>query len=171
MEPRPIHNENDLRAAMDEMRRLWDAEDPLDIQRLADWGMLVDLYESSLIAPPRGIDPVAVIVAEMETNDRMRGDPLPPIHPGEVLLEDFLRPLGIGTTVAARRMGLPRTRIERVVRGEVGITADTALRLEAFLGAPARVWLNLQNLYDLEVSRGRLGQSIPEIRPWPREAG
>ena len=109
--------------------------------------------------------------AEAEIAGLRAGDPLPPLHPGEVLLEDFLRPLGIGTTVAAKRMGLPRTRIERVVRGEVGITADTALRLEAFLGAPAQVWLNLQNLYDLEVSRGRLGQTIPEIRPWPREAG
>ena len=115
--------------------------------------------------------PSLAVRAEAEIAGLRAGDALPPIHPGEVLLEDFLRPLGIGTTVAAKRMGLPRTRIERVVRGEVGITADTALRLEAFLGAPARVWLNLQNLYDLEVSRGRLGQSIPEIRPWPREAG
>lgn len=99
------------------------------------------------------------------------GASLPPIHPGEVLMEDFLRPLGIGTTVAANRMGLPRTRIERVVRGEVGITADTALRLEAFLGAPAQVWLNLQNLYDLEVGRGRAHASIPGIRPWSSDIG
>ena len=98
-------------------------------------------------------------------------DPLPPIHPGEVLMEDFLRPLGIGTTVAARRMGLPRTRIERVVRGEVGVSADTALRLEAFLGAPARIWLGLQSLYDLEVGRARSEPTITSIRPWAATAG
>lgn len=74
MEPRPIHNKDDLRAAMEEMRRLWEAEDARDVQRLADWGTLVDLYESSLIAPPRGLDPVAVIVADMEMNGRTRGD-------------------------------------------------------------------------------------------------
>lgn len=94
------------------------------------------------------------------------GDALPPIHPGEVLMEDFLRPLGIGTTVAARRMGLPRTRIERVVRGEVGVSADTALRLEAFLGAPARIWLGLQSFYDLEVGRSRRDPSISAIEVW-----
>ena len=98
-------------------------------------------------------------------------DTLPPIHPGEVLMEDFLRPLGIGTTVAARRMGLPRTRIERVVRGEVGVSADTALRLEAFLGAPARIWLGLQSLYDLEVGRARSEPSINAIEPWAAKAG
>ena len=74
MEPRPIHNKDDLRAAMEEMRRLWDAEDARDVRRLADWGTLVDLYEASLIAPPRGLDPVSVIVADMEMNGRTRGD-------------------------------------------------------------------------------------------------
>lgn len=74
MEPRPIHNEDDLQVAMKAMQRLWDAKDAVDIQRLADWGMLVDLYESSLIAPPRGLDPVAVIVAEMKMSGRTRAD-------------------------------------------------------------------------------------------------
>lgn len=122
----------------------------------------------------RKFEPAAMslaVRAEAEIVGMRSGDPLPPIHPGEVLMEDFLRPLGIGPTVAARRMALPRTRIERVVRGEVGITADTALRLEAFLGAPARVWMNLQNLYDLEVASRRLSAAIPEIRPWASEAG
>ena len=74
MEPRPIHNDEDLRVAMTAMQQIWDAEDAVDIQRLADWGVLVDLYESSLIAPPRGLDPVAVIVAEMEMSGRTRAD-------------------------------------------------------------------------------------------------
>lgn len=74
MEPRPIHNESELRAAMDEMLRLWDAEAASDIQRLADWGAMVDLYEANLITPQNSLDPVAVIVAEMEMNGRTRGD-------------------------------------------------------------------------------------------------
>lgn len=122
----------------------------------------------------RRFEPAAVslaVRAGVEISGMHAGTPLPPVHPGEVLMEDFLRPLGIGTTVAANRMGLPRTRIERVVRGEVGITADTALRLEAFLGAPAQVWLNLQNLYDLEVGRERSSAAIPNIRPWLYEIG
>ena len=111
--------------------------------------------------PPFGAAPADTVIA-----DATGGAPLPPVHPGEILLEDFLRPLGIGTTVAAQRMGLPRTRIERVVRGEVGITADTALRLEAFLGAPARVWLNLQTLYELDVAHMKMDASLEGIRPW-----
>lgn len=74
MEPRPIHNESELRAAMGEMLQLWDAEAASDVQRLADWGMMVDLYEASQIKPPNGLDPVAVIVAEMEMSGRTRGD-------------------------------------------------------------------------------------------------
>jgi len=108
-------------------------------------------------SPPFGAGPAGTPI---------EGAPLAPVHPGEILMEDFLRPLGIGATVAARRMGLPRTRIERVVRGEVGITADTALRLEAFLGAPARTWLNLQTLYELEVAQTKGEAFLEDIRPW-----
>ena len=112
--------------------------------------------------------PAAVAEARIATLGE--GDLLPPVHPGEILMEEFLRPLGIGTTVAARRMNLPRTRVERVVRGEVGVTADTAMRLEAFLGAPARVWLNLQDRYELDLVRAKKDTSIDSIRPWA-EAG
>ena len=118
-----------------------------------------------------GAEPTLSRNAEARIARLSSGDSLPPIHPGEVLLEDFLRPLGIGTTVAARRMGLPRTRIERVVRGEVGVSADTALRLEAFLGAPARIWLGLQCLYDLEVGRACSEPTITAIEPWTAKAG
>ena len=118
-----------------------------------------------------GAQPSLAGAAEARIKGLAAGDVLPPVHPGEVLMEDFLRPLGIGTTLAARRMGLPRTRIERVVRGEVGVTADTALRLEAFLGAPARVWLNLQSLHDLEVGRRPPDPAIASIEPWRAKAG
>lgn len=74
MEPRPVHNDDDLRGAMEAMRQLWDAETEADVQRLVDWGAMVDLYEASLITPPNGLDPVAIIVAEMEMSGRTRGD-------------------------------------------------------------------------------------------------
>ena len=74
MEPRPVHNDDDLRDAMEAMRQLWDAETEADVQRLVDWGAMVDLYEASLITPPNGLDPVAIIVAEMEMSGRTRGD-------------------------------------------------------------------------------------------------
>jgi len=76
----------------------------------------------------------------------------PPIHPGETLSEDILKPLGISPYAAAKRMRVPRTRVERIIRGETSISADTALRLERAFGPPARFWLNLQNGYDLEVA-------------------
>lgn len=110
--------------------------------------------------------PFGAASTETQFSGARDGPPLAPVHPGEILMEDFLRPLGIGTTVAAQRMGLPRTRIERVVRGEVGITADTALRLEAFLGAPARTWLNLQILYELDVAQTKGVALLEDIRPW-----
>lgn len=76
-----------------------------------------------------------------------------PIHPGEVLLEEFLTPLGVGTTRAANRLGVPRTRVERLVRGEMGVTSDTALRLERLFGASAEFWMNLQTAHDLAIAR------------------
>ena len=74
MEPRPIHDDDDLQVAKAEMRRLWDAQNAADVRRLTDWGMLVDLYEASLVESPREVDPVAVILAEMDMNGRTRGD-------------------------------------------------------------------------------------------------
>lgn len=80
-------------------------------------------------------------------------DPYGPIHPGEILLEEFLKPLSMSAYAAAKVMGLPRTRIERLVRGETPVTPDTALRLEKAFGSSARFWLNLQTSYDLEVAQ------------------
>ena len=74
MEPKPIHNAVDHKAAMAELERLWGSEDPSDIQRLADWGELIDLYEARRIKPARGLDPVTIIRAEMEMNGRSRAD-------------------------------------------------------------------------------------------------
>lgn len=72
-----------------------------------------------------------------------------PIHPGEMLREDFMEPLGLTAYQIAKRIGVPRTRIERVMRGEMGITADTALRLGKLFGTTPNYWLNLQAAYEL----------------------
>ncbi len=74
MEPRPIHSAAEHKAAIVEIERLWNSEEESDIQRLADWGELIDLYEARQIKPARNLDPVAVICAEMEMNGRTRAD-------------------------------------------------------------------------------------------------
>lgn len=76
----------------------------------------------------------------------------PPIHPGEILREEFLSPLGLSPYRLAKRLGVPRTRIERIVGGRTGITADTALRLGRAFETTPNFWLNLQANYDLAVA-------------------
>lgn len=71
------------------------------------------------------------------------------IHPGEILDEEFLKPLGVSAGALARRLNVPRTRIERIVTGDTSLTADTALRLSAFFRNTPEFWLNLQCAYDL----------------------
>ncbi|MDQ2861288.1 MAG: HigA family addiction module antitoxin [Pseudomonadota bacterium] len=90
-------------------------------------------------------------------------DPLSPVHPGEMLAEEFLKPLGLGAGRAAARMGVPRTRIERLLGGTTRMTPDTALRLERLLGMPAEFWLNLQSRHDLLTARATLPASIAAI--------
>jgi addiction module HigA family antidote len=96
-------------------------------------------------------------------------DKMPPVHPGEVLAEDFLSPLGISQHKLARETGIPVTRINAIVRGERTITADTALRLGRFFGLAPETWLNLQNHFDLESQRAALGDRLDrEVRPHER---
>lgn len=91
---------------------------------------------------------------------------LPPLHPGEVLREEFLVPLGLSPGALAKTTGVPRTRIERIAAETTGITADTALRLGKALNTSAQLWLNLQNTYDLEIAKqGKVGRQIEEIEP------
>ena len=85
---------------------------------------------------------------------------LTPIHPGEVLLEDFLHPLGISQYRLANDISVPPRRINEIVHGKRAITADTALRLARFFGTSERFWINLQTRYDLEVERERLGPRL-----------
>jgi addiction module HigA family antidote len=88
-----------------------------------------------------------------------------PIHPGEVLLEEFLEPLGLSQHRVAVAIGVPPRRINEIVHGKRGISADTALRLARFFGTSDRFWLNLQSRFDLEVERDRLGSVLNGITP------
>ena len=80
-------------------------------------------------------------------------DKLPPIHPGEVLLEDFLLPLGVSQYRLAKDIAVPPRRVNEIVHGIRGISADTALRLARYFGTSAEMWMNLQSRYDLERQR------------------
>ena len=87
---------------------------------------------------------------------------LPPVHPGEVLLADFLEALGLSQYRLAHDLSVPPRRINEIVHGKRAITADTALRLARYFGTSERFWLNLQARYDLEVERDRLGSRLEE---------
>jgi addiction module HigA family antidote len=95
---------------------------------------------------------------------------LPPLHPGEVLREEFLVPLGLTAYAAARACRVPRTRIERLAREETPITADTALRLARFLGTTADFWLGLQMEYDLRSTARGLKRDLGKIVPLRKQA-
>lgn len=85
------------------------------------------------------------------------------IHPGEILLEEFLMPMGISQNALARAAGVPRRRINEVVLGKRGITGDTAVRLAAALGTSERFWMGLQADYDLEAAHRTLGAVVSRI--------
>lgn len=90
---------------------------------------------------------------------------IPPIHPGEVLLEDFLTPLEVTQHHLAVSIGVPPRRINEIVHGKRRITADTALRLARYFGTTDRFWLNLQTRYDLEIEKDHLGGALDHIQP------
>ena len=85
---------------------------------------------------------------------------LTPIHPGEVLLEEFLNPMGISQYRLAKDISVPARRINEIVHGMRSITADTALRLGRFFGTSAQFWLNLQNHFDLEIQSDKIGDRL-----------
>jgi len=85
---------------------------------------------------------------------------LPPVHPGEVLLEDFMKPLGVSQYRVAKDIGVPTLRISQIVRGQRSITADTALRLARYFGTGAAVWLRMQARYDLEKAEAKIAKRI-----------
>jgi addiction module HigA family antidote len=85
---------------------------------------------------------------------------LPPVHPGEVLLEEFLGPMGISQYRLAKDIAVPPRRINEIVHGTRAVSADTALRLARYFGTSERFWLNLQAQYDLDLERDRMGDRI-----------
>ena len=91
---------------------------------------------------------------------------LPPIHPGEILREEFLVPFGLSINELARQLSIPVTRVSEIVNERRGITADTALRLSRYFGTTPEFWINLQTAYELEVAERMLGNEIYQrIRP------
>jgi len=90
---------------------------------------------------------------------------LPPIHPGEILMEEFLKPMGISQYRLAKDVHVPPRRINEIIQGKRAISPDTALRLSRYFGLSERFWINLQSRYDLEVEKDRLaGRLEREVR-------
>ena len=95
---------------------------------------------------------------------------LPPVHPGEILREDFMAPLGLSMNRLALDLRVPVTRIAEIVHGRRGITPDTALRLGRYFNTSARFWLNLQAAYDLEIAQDELQRTVErDVQPLPAE--
>ncbi|MEP7182671.1 MAG: HigA family addiction module antitoxin [Betaproteobacteria bacterium] len=88
---------------------------------------------------------------------------LPNIHPGEILLEEFLVPMGISQSSLARAVGVPQRRINEIVLGKRTITADTGLRLAHYFGTSEQFWMALQASYDMEEARGKLGATLNRL--------
>jgi addiction module HigA family antidote len=97
---------------------------------------------------------------------KFNGNPniLPPVHPGEVLRELYLEPLGMSSGALAKKLGVPRTRIERVVTEKTAITPDTALRLSKFFDTTPELWMNMQTGYDLKMEAKAKKAEIAKIR-------
>lgn len=93
---------------------------------------------------------------------------LPPIHPGEILLEEYLKPMGISQYRLAKDISVDPRRVNEIVHGQRSITADTALRLARYFGTSERFWLNLQSRYDLELQKMELGERLEqEVKALP----
>jgi antitoxin HigA-1 len=89
-----------------------------------------------------------------------------PAHPGEVLREDFLKPLGMSQYALAKAIGVPQIRVSEIVNGKRAVTPDTALRLARYFGTSAEFWMGMQATYDLETARDQVGGRIEaEVRP------
>ncbi|AZN99643.1 addiction module antidote protein, HigA family [Mesorhizobium sp. M9A.F.Ca.ET.002.03.1.2] len=88
-----------------------------------------------------------------------------PIHPGEFLREEYLLPLGMSAGALAKKLNLPRTRIERIAKEEIGLTPDSALRLARFFNTTPEFWMNFQQTYELETEARKLASELEKIEP------
>jgi addiction module HigA family antidote len=104
--------------------------------------------------------------SSITTRKRPQAD-FPPTHPGDVLREDFLKPLGLSQYKLAKALGIPQVRVGNIVNGKRAVTPDTALRLARFFKTSPEFWLGMQATYDLELARDRSGKEIEaQIRPF-----
>jgi addiction module HigA family antidote len=88
-----------------------------------------------------------------------------PVHPGEFLREEYLVPLGMSAGALAKKLNLPRTRIERIAKEEIGLNPDTALRLARFFNTTPEFWMNFQQAYELEAEARKLASELEKIEP------
>ncbi len=102
-------------------------------------------------------------IIEGKTMKRMKL--MPPIHPGEVLREDFLVPMGLTQYRLAKAIHVPPRRVNEIIQGKRGISADTALRLARYFGTSVEVWMNLQSRYEVEAAQDRLADELAHIEP------
>jgi antitoxin HigA-1 len=91
---------------------------------------------------------------------------LAPVHPGEILRDEFLAPMKLTPYSVAAKLGVPRTRIERLARGDTPVTADTALRLAKFFGTTPAFWMNIQAQFDLETAEDHIASQIKKIEQY-----
>ncbi|WP_353186737.1 HigA family addiction module antitoxin [Bosea sp. (in: a-proteobacteria)] len=105
-------------------------------------------------------------ITDAEARTGLTDPPLAPITPGEILLEEFMKPLGVSQNRLARDIDAPVSRVAGIVKGERAITADTALRLARFFGTSPEIWMTLQSDYDLRLARRASGGDIEKrVRP------
>lgn len=89
-----------------------------------------------------------------------------PVHPGEILMEDYIKPMGVSVRAVALALHIPYSRLNEIVKGQRGVTPDTALRLERYFGSEAQGWLNLQSAYELRIAEALAGKTIAKkIQP------
>jgi addiction module HigA family antidote len=122
------------------------------------------------------MDDATVSLAEIRADAALMAgrapDPDSPIHPGEILWEEFMKPLGVKAPTTAKALGVPRTRIERLVAGQTALSPDTALRLSrAFTSTTPLFWMNLQAAYDVDMAEQELALSLADIRPFKPRPG
>ncbi|MES1981812.1 MAG: HigA family addiction module antitoxin [Pseudomonadota bacterium] len=105
-------------------------------------------------------------LSTMDYGDIVAGERLAPVHPGEILLHDYIEPMGLTRYKVAKFISVPQRRIDEICIGKRAVTADTAMRLGRLFGMSAQTWMNLQSQYDLEVAEQELGDKIDhEVMP------
>jgi addiction module HigA family antidote len=111
---------------------------------------------------------LSTIIENSSSAGQEKGERLPNVHPGDVLREDFLKPLGMTSHRLAKGLGMPPSTVSDILRGKRAVSASTALRLSRFLGPSARFWMNLQVAYDLEEAERSLGEELARLERYPK---